>query len=205
MVGHVEQFNPLVPKIKEVLKQKELGNLIFISTQRSSFREEGIKKKTSVVKDLLIHDLGVVDYLINEEPSEIYSKNISIYNKDDLTYAILKFKNLIADMRADRINPTKIRKITIVGENGALIGDYLTQELLLLKNKPDLNEITSFEDFIKNGTPITQKIWIEKKEPLKEEILYFLDCIKNKKNPIVDAEKGMKLLKLADKIIKASF
>ena len=64
-VGHVERFNPVVTKIKSLLK--DLGDIYLVNTVRSGpFPKRLYGMHGGVLVDLAVHDADIIAYLIGD-------------------------------------------------------------------------------------------------------------------------------------------
>lgn len=183
LVGHIERFNPAVKKVKEMIAKGELGNVTAIIARRVGGFPPQIKD-ANIAIDLAIHDIDIVNYLLDEQPFEISvnkQKN-HIEKREDSVEFFLKYKKTSAYIQANWITPVKIRKLTITGTEGYLEMDYITQQIEFYKsNYEKFKEAYShFSDYIlRFSEPDKFVISVAKKEPLAEEIMHLVNCVKN--------------------------
>lgn len=198
-VGHIERFNPALLKVKEMVKNGELGQIIALMSRRVGGFPPQIKD-ANIAVDLAIHDIDISNFLLNDLPKEISinkQKNL-IENREDSVELFLKYDKSSAYIQANWITPVKIRKLCITGTEGYLELDYINQEIEFYKsNYQKFKEnIKDFSDYVVNfSEPDKIVISLAKKEPLKEEILYFINCINN--NIKVDSTFALDALKIA--------
>ena len=69
MVGHVERWNPLIQEIKSMIESGKISKIYSIMTKRNCFYTPSYKN-ADVAKDLLIHDVDVINYISKEKPSK---------------------------------------------------------------------------------------------------------------------------------------
>jgi len=199
LVGHIERFNPALIKVKEMIKNGELGQIIALMSRRVGGFPPQIKD-ANVAVDLAIHDIDIANFLLENYPYEISvnkQKNL-IENREDSVEFFLEYINASAYIQANWVTPVKIRKLCITGTEGYLELDYIKQEIEFYKsNYQKFKEnISSFSDYVVNfSEPDKILISLAKKEPLKEEIMYFINCIKN--NIKVDSSFALEALKIA--------
>lgn len=178
MVGHIERYNPAVTKCKKILRS--LGKIKSIHTKRVGpwpKRETG----TGIVKDLAIHDIDVMRYLIGEVKS--ISSGVKYKNNIDYQALItLKFANSVAGrIQVKWSTPYKERLLTVKGSKATCNLNYITQELELVGSK---------------------KVAVKKAEPMRLELEEFLKCIKTGKKPLTSGEDGLKNLEIALKALR---
>jgi UDP-N-acetylglucosamine 3-dehydrogenase len=199
MVGHIERFNPAVIKVKEMIAEKALGDVIAVMSRRVGGFPPQIDD-ANIAVDLSIHDIDIVNYLLNDKPRKIYvnkQKN-HINKREDSVEFFLKYKKASAFLQANWITPVKIRKLNITGKEGYLEMDFVSQEITFYKSnyRKFLKKFKTFSDYVLEfSKPEKIKVSIIKKEPLKEEILYFLDCID--KNIKIDSKFAVEALEIA--------
>jgi predicted dehydrogenase len=170
MVGHIEQFNPVICTLKGLLGNKEI---IACNFKRVGFFPTQID--VDILIDFAIHDINNSLYLFGF-PKNYYCTGIK--NNDVL--GILTYKNgLNVLIQASWNTPYKMREIEVICRNGVFKGDLINQELLLESN-----------DFRINYK-------INKVEPLKLELEYFINSIKHTGSLANSYENGIDTLKIA--------
>lgn len=199
LVGHIERFNPAVKEVKRLIDKGELGNVIAITARRVGGFPPQIKD-ANIAVDSAIHDIDIVNYLLDALPVDItvHQRRNHIKKREDSVEFFLRYKMACAYLQANWITPVKIRKLNITGTEGYLEMDYITQKIEFYKsNYEKFKEGTgNFSDYILRFLdPDFIVINVAKKEPLKEEILYLIDCIKKKKD--IDCQFSIDALKIA--------
>ena len=202
-VGHVERFNPAVRKLKEIIQQGKLGNIISIIAKRVGPFAPQIKD-AGVLIDLAVHDIDIINYLLEKEPTKIYAnggKAINSY-KEDYAEIFLNYGPISGYIQVNWITPVKIRELHITGTKGYAQLNYITQELNLYQSKYK-KEFDDYGDFvIKFGSSKKVSIPVKFEEPLKLEIESFLKSVKENKKLEVTAKEGLNALKIALKALK---
>lgn len=201
MIGHIERFNPAVIELKKKLERGDLGEIYKIDVQRIGPFPQRISD-VGVIIDLSVHDLDIIDYLINSTPSRIYAETQQKLHPrfEDSVTALLSYQNgVLAVLNTNYLSPTKTRVLKIFGEKGMFQVDYLNQELYFYENK----------SFVENHwSNVTEgdlkKIIIEKKEPLQIEIEEFIRHISENTPPSADGEQGLNVLTIARLLIKSA-
>ncbi|TLS99591.1 Gfo/Idh/MocA family oxidoreductase [Aliarcobacter cibarius] len=135
-IDHIMIFHPAIKKIKEIISNGELGDILYIDATRTSLGQ--IRKDVSSMWDLAVHDLSIIDYLMDGVfPKQIKSFGEKIYNpKESITFLTLKYDNFFAQIESNWISPIKDRKLTIVGTKKMLVyDDVKLSEKLVVYNK----------------------------------------------------------------------
>lgn len=201
MVGHIERFNPAVQELKARLQKGELGEIYKIDVQRIGPFPTRITD-VGVIIDLSVHDLDVINYLLEEHPVKIYAdmqQRLHPSHEDSVT-ALLRYPGgVLAVLNINYLSPTKTRQLKVFGKKGMFLANYLDQELYFYENKgftADTWESVTEGDM--------KKIIIPKKEPLQLELEAFIDCIRNGRDSPVPGEHGQQMLKLAEHILHSA-
>ena len=104
-------FSGSINYIKKIIDSKKYGDLLEVE----SFREQApIRKDCNVVWDLCVHDISILNYLLNENPKSLKSLKVKSLNSPlaDTAYLNLVYKNKInVFLKSSWISPTKIRLI----------------------------------------------------------------------------------------------
>ena len=178
-VGHIERFNSAFQAIKDIAR-----NPIFIECHRlNHFPNRSLD--IGVTMDLMIHDIDIVQGLMDSPVKEIRAIGVNVLtDKDDIANVRLTFENRsVCNLTASRISPEIMRKIRIFVPNAYISLDYVKQEAFVYRKE--------------NGTITRTSLPIEKEEPLKKELEHFIDCVREDKKPLVAGEEGRDALRTA--------
>jgi predicted dehydrogenase len=184
-VGHIERFNPIVAEIKKIVK-----NPLYVEMKRHNPTSARITG-SSVVEDLMIHD---IDILLNEffpDPCDIYS-----VGNDDVMSVLMKCNNIPVALSASRKASKKIRLFYIEDEDFTIEGDFMTQEVTIHR-KPGQYQIEA-QRYVQEN--IIEKVMVGKVEPLKRELETFIDCVKNQRPFPITPEQAIRNLEFCEKI-----
>jgi len=196
VVGHIERFNPVIVKLKELINQNCFGSI----TNLLAVRVGNVPPKTprsDATLDLAIHDIDIFNYLLGELPHRWY-KSAGRINQQHLTDSssiLLEYPNAVGMIQANWITPIKVRRLYITGTRGFGEIDYIDQKLILSDKVADGKKNSNFFEFIYFYSSPKQEVPIFKKEPLKEELLYFIDCINKRSKP--DPSYAVEALRIA--------
>lgn len=203
-VGHVERFNPAVQELKKIVDKKIIGETISIIAKRVGMFPPQIKD-TNVIIDLAVHDIDVFNYLLEQQPSDIFVKGRKTLTnqREDSAEIFLSYNGISGFIQANWITPVKIRTLSITGSKGYAELNYITQKLEFYQSRYKKN-VDSFGQFVvRFGEPVKKIIKIDKKEPLLCELESFVECIKYNKEPKITGEDGLKVLMVAEKSIES--
>ncbi|HSA38789.1 MAG TPA: Gfo/Idh/MocA family oxidoreductase [Methanoregula sp.] len=184
-VGHIERFNPIVAEIKKIVK-----NPVYVEMKRHNPASARITG-SSVVEDLMIHDIDILLHEFFPSPDEIHG-----IGNDDVMSVLMKCDAIPVALSASRKASKKIRLFYIEDEDFTIEGDFMTQEVTIHR-KPGQYQVEAHRYVQEN---IIEKVMVGKVEPLKRELETFIDCVdKNKPFPI-SPEQAIRNLEFCEKI-----
>jgi len=184
-IGHIERFNPIVGEIKKIIK-----NPLYVEIRRHNPASTRITDST-IVEDLMIHDIDIVFNVLFSGAYEIYSAG-----NNDLCKALIKFNSSIVSLSASRKASKKIRTMYIEEEKFTIEGDFMDQEIYVYR-KPGKYGIEN-ERYMQEN--IIEKVLVNKVEPLKEELKTFIACVKKGEEFPITAEQALNNLRICEEI-----
>lgn len=189
-VGHIERFNPaVVAAIPFVTSPR------FVEVNRLGPYDPRTAH-IGVVLDLMIHDLDILTYIVNDKIISLEAYGASVLSKhEDIVKVRLKFsKGCVADISASRVSMEKYRKIRIFQPDSYISIDYAGRNLKIYKKKSEIVESLSDIEVIKPK--------LKDEESLYQELDHFINCVLQGKKPLVTGEHGRDAIELAREIIK---
>ena len=186
--GHVERFNPAVQKAKELIDDGVIGDIVSAFAKRVGPLPPRIKD-VGVSIDLAIHDLDIMNYLFEEEITQVYGTMNSSFDDsefEDHAEIMVSFDNESTGIiEVNWLTPYKRRELELTGTAGIISVDYIQQ---------------SIEVYGK----FAQDIEIIHEEPLKGELNSFLHSVVEGEEPVITGEDGLKALKMVIAANKSS-
>jgi len=214
MVDHTFLFTGAVKKIKELIDEDVLGDLYYFDSIRVNLGM--FQKDVNVVWDLAPHDLSIMDYLINKEPTAVMATGVAHFNNalEDVAYITIYFPgNVIAHLNVNWLSPVKIRTTLIGGQKKMLVwNDLVSDEKIRVYDKgvdgvPGLLDAESKEKSY--GLRVSYRsgdMWaprVNQVEALQGEAAYFVECINNNVTPKNDGAAGLRVVRMLEAIIKS--
>lgn len=181
MVGHIERFNPGVRRVKALIEEGRVGGVLLASSKRVSMWPTRVGD-VGVVKDLAIHDVDVMRYLLNKEPMEVYAIVGSLKRSfEEYAHIILKFPpREVGFIESNWLTPYKVRKLIVTCTGGIITLDYITQQVTI-------------DDSRGSYTPYFQ--W---EEPLRLELQNFVNSLLRKEKFEVEGRDGYRALRIVE-------
>ncbi len=179
MPGHLLLYHPAVQKLKEIVDQGELGDVLVVYGNRQNLGK--IRKDENALWSLGVHDLSVILYFLDEDPELATAQgSASIHpGVEDVVFCFLRFPSgKIAHMHLSWLDPHKMRKMTVVGrEKMAVFDDMEPDRKITVYDKARraaVRHVRRMEHPLRRRVSIPK---IEATEPLKLECSHFLRLV----------------------------
>ena len=122
MVDHTFIYTGAVRKLKELVDSGELGELYYYDSARINL---GLfQHDVNVLWDLAVHDLSILDYLIDKKPIAVSCTGMAHVpgQPENIAYMSLFFEdNLIAHINVNWLAPLKLRRTLLGGSKKMLL------------------------------------------------------------------------------------
>ncbi len=195
MVGHLLLYHPAVNRLKMLVEEGELGEIVYAQSDRLNINY--FKNDRSVMWDLAPHDVSMISYVLGKNPKRVISAiGCSSDGNDimDITHIGIEMEGgAIAHITDSWITPRKHVQLLVRGtKKTAILDDTI----------PD-HKLTIYENFKAGSSEIIQPDIIEI-EPLKLECQHFISCCETGKKARSDGENGfivVSILEEAEKIM----
>lgn len=188
-VGHLERFNPAIVAAARILKTPR-----FVESHRlAPFKQRGTD--VSVVLDLMIHDIDLIEELVGAPIKAIDASGSAIFSGDlDIANARIRFANgCVANTTASRVSLKQERKIRIFQDDAYLSIDLQQKILTVVRKKGDAPVESPAQVAIEEQS-------FDQGDALLDEITAFLAAIREGTPPVVTGEHGRRALETAIRI-----
>lgn len=201
-VGHIERHNPVVKIAKKAIDKKNWGDLITLSSRRVSNFPSRIHD-VGVLFDLLIHDLDIATYLVNDNISKVYTAGGQMKAEhEDYSNVILTFeKGIVSVCEANWLTPMKIRSLGITTSSHYVKLDYQAQSIEMYNSS--YSNVDKSNLYEPNLNFESEFLEVVKKEPLLLEISDFLNSIISDSKPLVTGEDGLNVVRVSEAALKS--
>jgi predicted dehydrogenase len=187
-VGHIERFNPIVSEIDRLADHP-----LYLEIKRHNPSSSRISD-TTVVKDLMIHDLDIVFHTFF--PGQTY--DLVSFGNDDVASVLLQFKDAVVSVSASRLAMKKTRSLYVEQQDFTMEGNFMSQEVYIHR-KPGKYSIQNHRYVQEN---IVEKVLLSKVEPLYVELETFLQCVQKKTAFPVTPEQALTNIEVCETIEK---
>jgi predicted dehydrogenase len=178
MPGHLLLYHPAVQKLKELVDDGELGEVLVAYGNRQNLGV--IRKDENALWSLGVHDLSVILYLIQEEIVEAAAHGHAFLTDgvEDVVFCYLRFASgKIAHMHLSWLDPHKMRRLTVVGRDKMAVFDdmELDHKITVYDKAPEQPSDTYGEWSTRTGDTFSPKL--SNAEPLKLECGHFVRLV----------------------------
>jgi len=203
MVGHTFLYSPTVRKIREIIRQGDLGELQYVSARRLNL---GLfQTDINVAWDLAPHDISIILYILDEMPVGVNCQGKAHVTPgiEDVTNMTLTFGNgAFALIHNSWLDPNKIRQMTFVGKRKMLAYDDIEPfEKIRIYDKrvevpPHYDTLAEFQFSYHHGDMYSPSV--KQTESLSLECQRFIDCIQSGTQPESDGAEGLKVVQVLE-------
>jgi predicted dehydrogenase len=131
MADHTYCYTPAVLKIRELIAEGSLGDILFIDSVRINLGL--IQPDVNVLWDLAPHDLSIIDFILpgGLRPAEVSAQGADPLGAGKACVGYLTIplaKGAIAHVHVNWLSPTKIRSMVIGGTKRTIVWDDLNPQ-----------------------------------------------------------------------------
>lgn len=208
MVGHTFEYNPAVRSLKEMIDSGELGDIYYIDAVRASL---GLfQTKANVLWDLAPHDISILRFLLGSDPERVSVHSSACVQEGihDVAYTAFRFpNNVLAHIRVSWLDPSKTRRITVVGSEKMVIYDdveNLEKIRIYDKGVKAIRHTDTFGEFsfaYHYGDVVIPHLQMQ--EPLRVQCSHFLECVRDGRTPQTDGYNGLRVVQILESAQKS--
>jgi predicted dehydrogenase len=190
-VGHLEWFNPALRELRGKIAEPR-----YVEAHRiGRLPERG--SDLDVVRDLMIHDLDIVQQILGEEPERIEAIGVALATAHlDLANARLGFPSgCVANLTASRVSRAAVRRIRFFQRDGCISIDFLAREAAI-------QQLSAAEP---KRPPLlaAEELRFDTADPLLAQLEEFVSAIRTRKAPVVSGREGLRALRTALRVLEA--
>jgi predicted dehydrogenase len=203
MVGHTFEFNPAVWRLRDALRDGELGNVYYIDSVRLNLGP--IRRDVNVIGDLAPHDISIANFILGARPTAVTawgSAHTHPWIEDTATvrldYGTL---GIAATLRVSWLDPCKVRRTTVVGDRMmAVYNDLDDNERIKLYDRG----VVDANHGADHATPMSYRYggisapYLQFREPLVVEDEHFVKSVLRGERPSVDGRNGLGVVRVLE-------
>lgn len=201
MVGHLLLYHPAVDMLKKLLERGDLGQPYYAYCQRLNLG--AIRTEENALWSFAPHDISVIAHLMDGWPAGVTAVGKSYLQKgiEDVAFVNLHYENgFVAHMHMSWLDPNKIRRLTIVGNQKMVVFDDMEpQEKIRIFDKgAQVRSDSVYDNFwsVRYGDTLIPAI--SNKEPLVSEASEFIQCIRTRRQPKTPGSDGLRVVAVVE-------
>ncbi len=201
MVGHILHYHPAVEKLKQAVKQGELGKIEYIYSNRTNIGR--IRHEENILWSFAPHDISLMLSLTGSLPVEVSSHGgiFLPHSVEDVTLTFFSFQNNIkAHIFVSWLNPFKEQKFVVIGNRKMAVFDDTEKDRKLVFYQHRINWNNSEIPTIEKAEAEVAKI--ENDEPLRKEAEHFIKCVEKGEKPHTDGNEALNVLRVLEQAEK---
>ena len=203
MVDHTFVYTSAVRKIHDLIRDGELGQLHYYDSVRVNL---GLfQSDVSVMWDLAVHDLSIMDYLLDRDPVSVAATGVAHVpgHPENMAYLTCMFPdNLIAHFHVNWLAPVKVRQTLLCGsEKMVVFDDVDMSEKVKVYDKGVILDQAEESVYQRHVGYRTGDMWaprLDNVEALAIETQHFVDCIANGETPLSDGRAGLRVVRILE-------
>ncbi|MBB5537932.1 Gfo/Idh/MocA family oxidoreductase [Rhizobium herbae] len=205
-VDHTFVHTGAVRKMREIV-ENGLGDVYYYDSVRVNL---GLfQHDVSVVWDLAVHDLSIMDYVLPEKPVAVSATGMShvVGEPENIAYLNLFFESkLIAHIHVNWLAPVKVRRTLIGGSSKMIVYDDLEpsekikiyDKGITLNGNPQRNGEKVYQMLVGYRTGDMYAPHLDMTEALSRELSQFVDCVEQNQQPIADGHAGLRVVRILE-------
>jgi predicted dehydrogenase len=205
MVGHTFEYHSAVWQLRQMVRDKALGDLYYLNTARLNL---GLyQNDCNVLFDLAPHDVSILNFVLGAKPVsvECWSSRHANSRLEDVGYLRLQYKdpNVTANVHVSWLDPCKVRQVTMVGSQKMVMFDDLAPEERIKVHDKGVSETAHVgEDLTRPpmsyryGDVVTPYLAVN--EPLMVEDEHFTDCVISGMTPLTGGANGLAVVEVLE-------
>ncbi|MEO6156521.1 MAG: Gfo/Idh/MocA family oxidoreductase [Ilumatobacteraceae bacterium] len=203
MVDHTFIYTSAVRKIRDLIQTNVLGTLYYYDSVRVNL---GLfQSDVSVMWDLAVHDLSIMDYLVPVMPTTVAATAVSHVagQPANMAYLTCRFAdNFIAHFHVNWLAPVKIRQTLICGSDRMVVFDDVDMsEKVRVYDKGIILDEQGDHLYQRHVGYRTGDMWaprLDNVEALAVEAEHFIECIKTGTAPLSDGRSGVRVVRILE-------
>ncbi len=200
MVDHVFVYSGAVRKIREIVRNEGVGDLLYVDSVRINL---GLfQSDVNVVWDLAPHDISIIQHVVGRTPRQVSAIGSAHFGaQENLAYVTVRYDDgLLAHMHVNWLAPVKIRSTVFGGSKKMIVYDDLdpSEKVRVYDKGVDLgaDPQSRAEALVDYRVGDMHAPYIEKTEPLERMCRTFHDSIAEGSRPETDGAAGLDVVRV---------
>lgn len=203
MPGHTFEHNAAVHKLRDLVRQGELGRPFYLDCARLNL---GLyQTDVNVILDLAPHDISISNFVFGALPTTVtaWGSRYVHPRHEDVAYLRLDYADLgvRANIHVSWLDPHKVRRVTAVGSKKMVVYNDLAEgERIRVYDKsavPPADGDGPLSQFAYHLGDIVSP-FVPFAEPLAVQDQHFIDCAANGSRPAVPGSSGLAVVQVLE-------
>ncbi len=206
---HLMVYNHVIRYIKNMIGNGSIGDLMYIDISRVNLGP--IRKDINAMLDLAVHDIAVVDHLLDG----IAPDSMSVYgskffgDQETITYLTMKQQDVLISINSSWVSPVKVRRTVVAGTKKMLIfDDVASDKLSIYDSGIDVTQGECYGEYeFKTRVGDIHIPRLEFEDALLNSLEHFASCVLSGRPSLSGPEQCIrvsKVLEQAQSILKRS-
>lgn len=202
MVGHVFEYNPAVRHVKKLLQEGAIGDVYYLYSTRVNLGR--VQSDINALWSIAPHDISIALFLLEQMPEQVSARGARYLNGsvEDVVFLTLHFPGgVLAHVHASWLDPSKVRRTTVVGSKKMIIYDELAAEGKVKVYDKGVIRATDaqygeYQYRLHSGDITIPKLPLL--EPLRVECEDFIHAIRHGVAPATDGHNGLRVVRVLE-------
>ena len=206
MVGHTFRFSPAVQHVRELLDNRELGQVYYIDSQRLNLGR--VRSDVDAIWNFGPHDISIIQHWFDARPVAVHCHAYDYLQPGipDLAFIVLEYDFAVAHIQLSWLSPNKVRRMTVAGSRKMVVYDDVAGQLAIHDAGIDrehlgrsFGEFQSFGEFRliqRSGDMHVPRL--PHVEPLQAQCRHFLECIFSGNEPLTNFEDAAGVVEILE-------
>ena len=206
MVDHTFVYTGAVRKIRSLIDEGDLGRLLYLDSVRVNL---GLfQQDSNVIWDLAVHDLSVMDHLIDARPVAVSADGscVSGYEHENIAYITVHYDDgFLAHFHVNWLAPVKIRHMLLGGSQRMLVyNDMEPSEKVLVYDKGVEVNLDVQDDLARRQILVSYRTGdmyapkLDRTEALASVVREFASAVAERRDPATGAASGVRVVSLLE-------
>ena len=195
---HTLVYTGAVRKMRDMVADGSLGRVLYYDSVRVNLGL--VQSDVSVLWDLAVHDLSIMDYVLRAKPVAVSALGVSSVANQPTSIAYLTVfceGGLIGHCHVNWLSPVKIRRTLVGGDRRMIVYDDLDThfEVKVFDSGVDLDPNDFKVKYRAGDVHVPQ---IDRTEALTVASRHFIECIQARAEPVTGAAAGLRVVQILE-------
>jgi predicted dehydrogenase len=206
MAGHTFRFSPAVQYVADLLRNRELGQVYYVDSQRLNLGR--VRSDVDTIWNFGPHDVSIIQHWFGKRPVAVHCHAYDYLQPGvpDVAFIMLEYDFSVAHIQLSWLSPTKVRRMTVVGSRKMVVYDDVAGQVMVHDAGIDREHLgRAFGDYQSFGEyrliqrsgdlHIPQLPFVE---PLQAQYAHFVECVATGSEPKTNSEDAAGVVEILE-------